>query len=209
MDAVHTHDQSGRIHFESDDDEPYIAGRTLSVIAASTTQKVFASLCLRTSTSVSSTPVLPTSERPGSTRIFGTGVSQGIQPFYLPGFIFLVVVSATYGLHRMRPPDIAASWSVAGRPSSFLSWTPFTYPFNMTQQPAASVPCGFSADGLPVGLQIAGPRHADNAVLAASERIPEARVLATIGAPSDTELDLPSIAFCTATPSSSSDWRSS
>ena len=49
------------------------------------------------------------------TGIFGTGVSQGIQPFYLPGFIFLVVVSATYGFHRMRPADIAASWSVAGR----------------------------------------------------------------------------------------------
>ena len=49
----------------------------------------------------------------------------------------------------------------------WTSWTPFTYPFNMTQQPAASVPCGF-ADGLPVGLQIVGPRHADNAVLAAA-----------------------------------------
>ena len=49
------------------------------------------------------------------TGIFGTGVSQGIQPFYLPGFIFLVVVVATYAFHRMRPADIAASWSVAGR----------------------------------------------------------------------------------------------
>ena len=49
----------------------------------------------------------------------------------------------------------------------WTTWTPFTYPFNMTQQPAASVPCGF-ADGLPVGLQIVGPRHADNLVLAAA-----------------------------------------
>lgn len=49
----------------------------------------------------------------------------------------------------------------------WTSWTPFTYPFNMTQQPAASVPCGWSANGLPIGLQVVGPRHADSRVLAA------------------------------------------
>lgn len=48
------------------------------------------------------------------------------------------------------------------------TWTPFTYPFNMTGQPAASVPCGFTASGLPVGLQIVGARHADATVLAAA-----------------------------------------
>jgi aspartyl-tRNA(Asn)/glutamyl-tRNA(Gln) amidotransferase subunit A len=48
----------------------------------------------------------------------------------------------------------------------WTSWTPYTYPFNMTQQPALSVPCGFS-DRLPVGLQIIGPRHADRLVLRA------------------------------------------
>lgn len=47
---------------------------------------------------------------------------------------------------------------------NWTSWTPYTYPFNMTQQPALSVPCGF-ATGLPVGLQIVGPRHADALVL--------------------------------------------
>jgi aspartyl-tRNA(Asn)/glutamyl-tRNA(Gln) amidotransferase subunit A len=55
----------------------------------------------------------------------------------------------------------------------WTSWTPFTYPFNMTQQPAASVPCGF-AEGLPVGLQIVGPRHADNTVLAAAHAFQQA-----------------------------------
>ena len=48
------------------------------------------------------------------------------------------------------------------------SWTPFTYPFNLTQQPAATVPCGFTAAGLPIGLQIVGPRHADRLVLRAA-----------------------------------------
>ena len=47
-------------------------------------------------------------------------------------------------------------------------WTPFTYPFNLTQQPAATVPCGFTAAGLPAGLQIVGPRHADALVLRAA-----------------------------------------
>jgi aspartyl-tRNA(Asn)/glutamyl-tRNA(Gln) amidotransferase subunit A len=47
----------------------------------------------------------------------------------------------------------------------WTSWTPYTYPFNMTQQPALSVPCGLTADERPVGLQIVGPRHADALVL--------------------------------------------
>lgn len=47
----------------------------------------------------------------------------------------------------------------------WTSWSPYTYPFNLTQQPALSVPCGFSADGLPIGLQIVGPRHGDAEVL--------------------------------------------
>jgi aspartyl-tRNA(Asn)/glutamyl-tRNA(Gln) amidotransferase subunit A len=49
----------------------------------------------------------------------------------------------------------------------WTSWTPFTYPFNMTQQPAASVPCGWTSTGLPIGLQLVGPRHTDDRVLAA------------------------------------------
>jgi aspartyl-tRNA(Asn)/glutamyl-tRNA(Gln) amidotransferase subunit A len=57
----------------------------------------------------------------------------------------------------------------AGWPSQlWTSWTPYTFPFNMTQQPAISVPCGF-AHGMPVGLQIVGPRHADELVLRAAK----------------------------------------
>jgi aspartyl-tRNA(Asn)/glutamyl-tRNA(Gln) amidotransferase subunit A len=62
----------------------------------------------------------------------------------------------------------------AGQPSPdgwpsdlWTSWTPYTYPFNMTQQPALSVPCGLTADRRPVGLQLIGPRHADAVVLRA------------------------------------------
>jgi aspartyl-tRNA(Asn)/glutamyl-tRNA(Gln) amidotransferase subunit A len=52
--------------------------------------------------------------------------------------------------------------------SSWLDWTPFTYPFNLTGQPAASVPCGWTNDGLPVGLQIVGRRFDDATVLKAA-----------------------------------------
>ncbi|WP_326537439.1 amidase family protein [Pseudorhodoferax sp.] len=45
------------------------------------------------------------------------------------------------------------------------AWTPFTALFNLSQQPAISVPCGLSRRGLPIGLQIAGPRFADARVL--------------------------------------------
>ena len=47
-------------------------------------------------------------------------------------------------------------------------WAEFSYPFNMSWNPAASVPCGFTADGLPVGLQIVGKRFDDLGVLQAS-----------------------------------------
>ncbi|GAB3369974.1 amidase [Amycolatopsis echigonensis] len=54
-------------------------------------------------------------------------------------------------------------------------WTPFTYPFNMTQQPAISVPAGRTETGLPVGLQIVGPRHSDDLVLAVAKLLEEVR----------------------------------
>ncbi|TFD58188.1 amidase [Cryobacterium sp. Hh38] len=50
----------------------------------------------------------------------------------------------------------------------WAEWTPFTYPFNLTQQPAATVPCGLTSASLPIGLQIVGPRHADALVLRAA-----------------------------------------
>ena len=57
---------------------------------------------------------------------------------------------------------------IAGRAVGAYAWIPFTYPFNLTGQPAASVPAGFTADGLPVGLQIVGRRFADVTVLRAA-----------------------------------------
>jgi aspartyl-tRNA(Asn)/glutamyl-tRNA(Gln) amidotransferase subunit A len=49
-----------------------------------------------------------------------------------------------------------------------LDWTPFTFPFNLTGQPAATVPCGLDQNGLPIGLQIVGRWRDDNTVLRAA-----------------------------------------
>jgi len=58
---------------------------------------------------------------------------------------------------------------IGGRPTpTMFDRLPFTYPFNLTGQPAATVPCGFTSEGLPVGLQIVGRWHAETTVLRAS-----------------------------------------
>jgi aspartyl-tRNA(Asn)/glutamyl-tRNA(Gln) amidotransferase subunit A len=69
-------------------------------------------------------------------------------------------------------PTMPIAAFAAGQPSPdgwpsdlWTSWTPYTYPFNMTQQPALSLPCGFTTDQRPIGLQVVGPRHGDAAVL--------------------------------------------
>ena len=64
-------------------------------------------------------------------------------------------------------PAFAAGQDVPDGSTSpdWTSWTPYTYPFNLTQQPALSVPCGLTSAGLPIGLQIVGARHADALVL--------------------------------------------
>ena len=68
---------------------------------------------------------------------------------------------------RLQPgdPDNKGKW---------VNWTPLTYPFNLTQQPAASVPCGIAANGLPVGLQIVGRMFEDRKVLRISAAVENA-----------------------------------
>ncbi|MBM3733403.1 MAG: amidase [Acidimicrobiia bacterium] len=54
------------------------------------------------------------------------------------------------------------------RQSRWTEWSPFTFPFNLTGQPAASMPCGFTRLGLPIGMQIVGPAYGDRLVLRAA-----------------------------------------
>lgn len=68
----------------------------------------------------------------------------------MPGVAFAA------GMLQPNDPDNHGKW---------VNWTPFSYPFNLTQQPAASVPCGFTKAGLPVGLQVVGRMFDDKRVL--------------------------------------------
>jgi len=68
------------------------------------------------------------------------------------------------------PPTV-----IDGEPVPLLGATPFTYPFNLSGNPAASVPAGFGARGLPIGLQIVGPRYREDLVLQAAFAYEEMR----------------------------------
>ena len=57
--------------------------------------------------------------------------------------------------------------------NTLFGWTPFTYPFNLTGLPAITVPAGLSAAGLPIGLQIVGPRGSDRLILQVAKRFEE------------------------------------
>lgn len=63
---------------------------------------------------------------------------------------------------KLLPPDYP------DHPWNWLDWAPYSSAFNLCHNPAASVPAGFSAEGLPIGLQIVGPRHQDLRVLQAA-----------------------------------------
>jgi aspartyl-tRNA(Asn)/glutamyl-tRNA(Gln) amidotransferase subunit A len=66
------------------------------------------------------------------------------------------------------PVGLEHPTEIAGQPVSPWAWTPYTYAFNLTGQPAASLPCGFTRERLPIGLQIVGRRFDDVTVLRAA-----------------------------------------
>ena len=55
--------------------------------------------------------------------------------------------------------------------AAMLGWTPFSYPFNLSQQPAISLPCGLTLDGLPMGVQLVGTMFGDAKLLQAAQAL--------------------------------------
>lgn len=85
---------------------------------------------------------------------------------------FLVTPSvsvAAFPADRLQP----AHWPQ--HPWDWLSWAEFSYPFNLSGNPAASIPCGFTPEGLPVGLQVVGRRFDDLGVLQLASRFETTR----------------------------------
>lgn len=81
---------------------------------------------------------------------------------------------AAFRAERQTPERHQRDW---------IDWTPFTFPFNLTGQPAASIPCGLTAAGLPVGLQVVGGLGRDELVLRACRAFERAHPPAAIGEP--------------------------
>ncbi|AWZ23686.1 amidase [Rhodococcus pyridinivorans] len=114
---------------------------------------------------------------PGLGRVWSHGEQLGAVD-YLEARAVAAAVGITMGIFHQRynvliTPTMPIPAFEAGHdvpPDSSLTswpqWTPFTYPFNLTQQPAISIPVGTTSAGLPVGLQIVGPRHSDDLLLA-------------------------------------------
>lgn len=114
---------------------------------------------------------------PGLGRVWSHGEQLGAVD-YLEARAVAAAVGITMGIFHQRynvliTPTMPIPAFEAGHdvpPGSSLTswpqWTPFTYPFNLTQQPAISIPVGTTSAGLPVGLQIVGPRHSDDLLLA-------------------------------------------
>ena len=82
---------------------------------------------------------------------------------FMQRYDLLVTPSVAVPAFEARPAG-----TVPMDPQAMLGWTPFSYPFNLTQQPAITVPCGLTSKGLPMGLQIVGPMFGDALVLRAA-----------------------------------------
>lgn len=101
---------------------------------------------------------------------YGAAVERMFERFDL--LVSPAVGIGAFGVRRLVPEGLQlARW---------LDWTPYSYPFNLGQQPACSVPMGRDAAGMPLGLQIVGPKYGDADVLRAARAF-ESRV--SIGLP--------------------------
>jgi len=65
----------------------------------------------------------------------------------------------------------------------WLNWSPYTYPYNLTGQPAASVPCGLATNGLPMAAQLVGRLGEDALVLRASRAVEQAMPMPVLDYP--------------------------
>ena len=93
---------------------------------------------------------------------------QAVRNFF-EGFDLLLTPTVPVAAWSVEPGPEEGPKEIGGRQApTMFDRIPFTYPFNLTGQPAATVPCGFTAEGLPVGLQIVGRWHADAVVLRAA-----------------------------------------
>jgi aspartyl-tRNA(Asn)/glutamyl-tRNA(Gln) amidotransferase subunit A len=93
--------------------------------------------------------------------LLGSHLRQFMQRFDL-----ILTPSTAIPAFKARPAGHSPMTSEA-----MLGWTPFSYPFNLSQQPAITVPCGLTTEGLPMGVQLVGPMFGDALVLQAAQAL--------------------------------------
>ena len=101
--------------------------------------------------------------------VLGAGPSFPSAVFALFSDLDLLVMP-TMPLTAFAASDEVPRGGEADAKLPWITWTPYTYPFNITGQPAISIPCGFAPDGMPVGLQVVGPWGHDDRVLSFASR---------------------------------------
>ena len=82
-----------------------------------------------------------------------------------------LLAMATVPGEPFRADAIAPPWASDPGDLLWLAWSPATYPFNLTGQPALSLPVGVTSSGLPVGLQLVGPVGGDDVVISVARRL--------------------------------------
>ncbi|MET8447963.1 amidase family protein [Streptomyces sp. NPDC005209] len=82
-----------------------------------------------------------------------------------------LLAMATVPVEPFEADAIGPAWAADPRDLMWLSWAPASYPYNMTGQPAVSLPAGLTRAGLPAGLQLVGPVGADDLVLTVARRL--------------------------------------
>jgi amidase/aspartyl-tRNA(Asn)/glutamyl-tRNA(Gln) amidotransferase subunit A len=107
--------------------------------------------------------------------VIRTEVLDGLQDVFDRYDLLVCPTLAALPVDNAKDGNTLGPAEIEGRRvDPLLGWC-LTYPFNFTGHPVASIPAGLSADGLPVGLQIAGRRFADETVFAASSAFEQAR----------------------------------
>ena len=89
---------------------------------------------------------------------------------FMQSFDLILTPSTAVPAFKARPAGHSPMDSAA-----MLGWTPFSYPFNLSQQPAISLPWGLTQQGLPIGVQLVGPMFGDTWVLRAAKALEACR----------------------------------